>query len=128
MSDLSESHASIGFRWRLLALSEREDIMSRLRPTLISSNNKIFLDYSTTYFRVLEAVKRRRSLIHGQLKDRLGHTCAIGAYFSESFIPISTEALDEIAAYNDSFPKLSNVQRWRKVLAWLRYRVQQQRK
>ena len=94
-----------------------------LRPTLITARrDEAFLDYSMTYFRVLEAVKRRRSLIHGQLNDSQGRTCAIGAYFEESSIPISTKAIKEIAAYNDSFPELSNIQRWRKVLAWLRYR------
>jgi hypothetical protein len=96
--------------------------MSVLRPTLISVSGPS-LDYQATYFRVFEAVKSRRSLAHGQLHDDDGLSCAIGAYFDESNIPISMKAIDEIAAYNDSFPHLRPAQRWRKVAAWLRAKV-----
>ena len=92
--------------------------MSSLRPTLTNSN-KPGLTYSQTYFRVMQAVANRRSLIHGKLKNN-GDTCAIGAYFKESKIPINSQAIEEIAAYNDSFPKLTMYQRWRKVNQWLK--------
>lgn len=96
--------------------------MSKTRPTLRDST-KPGLDYGATYYRVLQAVNSRRALIHGQLEDSAGGSCAIGAYFNESNIPIDTCALDEIAAYNDSFPHLSPHQRWRKVVAWLRVKT-----
>jgi hypothetical protein len=31
--------------------------------------------------------------------------------------------IDEIATYNDSFPNLTAHERWRKVMAWLRFEV-----
>ena len=96
--------------------------MSRLRPTLVDAPMGSGLGYDATYFRVWEAVKSRRSLIHGQLYDG-PYTCALGAYFRESRIPIDGKAIDEIAAYNDSFPNLCPTQRWRKVMAWLRIKA-----
>lgn len=97
--------------------------MSRLRPTLVPRDpGEPFLSYDATYFRVYEAVKSRRSLAHGKLHDG-PNACAIGAYFDESRIAINTRALDEIAAYNDSFPHLCPAQRWKKVSAWLRATV-----
>ena len=96
--------------------------MSSLRPTLIPSNQP-GLEYEATYFRVYQAVANRRSLIHGRLEDHRGKYCAIGSYFSESLMPINTRALEEIAAYNDSFPKLTPQKRWRKVIQWLKIKV-----
>jgi len=98
--------------------------MSKLRPELTGKwqPGDPFLGYEQTYHRVFEAVKARRSLIHGRLEQG-PFTCAIGAYFQESDIAINSKALEEIAAYNDSFPKLTRAQRWRKVMAWLRTRV-----
>ena len=101
--------------------------MSELRPTIIESDAP-GLTYQQTYYRVLEAVLRRRTLIGGQLEDARAHTCAVGAYFKESRIPIDIRAIDEIAAYNDSFPKLSEQQRWRRVRNWLRFRIKQLKK
>lgn len=96
--------------------------MSRLRPTLVTTTSP-GLGHDATYFRVLQAVAGRRALIHGRLDDPHGGTCAIGAYFREADIPIDTKAIDEIAAYNDSFPRLSSTERWRKVIAWLRFQT-----
>ena len=96
--------------------------MSKLRPTL-QDTSEPGLNYEQTYMRVFQAVSSRRALIHGQLEDREGGICAIGAYFREASIPISPKAIDEIAAYNDSFPKLSPSQRWHKVMAWLRLQL-----
>jgi hypothetical protein len=96
--------------------------MSDLRPTLVKSKEP-GLSYTSTYFRVLQAVLSRRGLIHGRLEDGQGRTCAIGAYFRETNTPINSDAIDEIAAYNDSFPKLTSPQRRKKVLAWLRFCV-----
>lgn len=97
--------------------------MRKLRPTLIDSlPGDPSLTYDQTFLRVLESVKIRRSLIHGRLRDNWG-TCAIGAYFNDSTIALPSKAIDEIAAYNDSFPLLTPHQRWKKVLAWLKIRV-----
>ena len=99
--------------------------MSKLRPTLIDGKpHEPCLTYSQTFLRVFEAVRTRRGLLHGRLKDN-GDTCAIGAYFADSRIALPTKAIDEIAAYNDSFPKLTNHQRWRKVRRWLALRVKE---
>ena len=97
--------------------------MSTLRPTLRDSKpGEPGLTYDQTYYRVLQAVSSRRGLIHGRLRDDSG-TCAIGAYFAEADVAINSKAIDEIAAYNDSFPHLNRRDRWRKVMAWLRTQV-----
>lgn len=101
--------------------------MSTLRPTLRNSS-KPGLDYSSTYYRVLQATADHRLLIHGKLRDTQGLTCAIGCYFQEADKPINTQAVDEIAAYNDSFPTLTPYQRWRKVRQWLKFKVTQLQK
>jgi len=93
-------------------------MITSLRPTLTESNEP-GLTYSQTYFRVMQAVANCRSLIHGRLELN-GQTCALGAYFRECSIPISAKAIEEIAAYNDSFPRLCPNQRWRKVNQWLK--------
>ena len=92
--------------------------MSSLRPTLVNTI-KPGLNYYGTYFRVLQAVRCRRSLIHGRLNDDRGGVCAIGAYFQETNVPVSSMAIEEIAAYNDSFPRLSPHMRWKRVKEWL---------
>lgn len=97
--------------------------MSKLRPTLRTVVGEPALTYEQTYYRVFQAVSSRRGLIHGKLRDEHGAVCAIGAYFQESDIAIKSTAIDEIAAYNDSFPNLTPHARWRKVMAWLRTRV-----
>lgn len=95
--------------------------MRKLRPTLVDADEP-GLDYNTTYFRVLEATASVRRLIHGKLRFR-GQVCAIGSYFEQSDQPINSRAIDEIAAYNDSFPKLTDHERWKKVRRWLKFKV-----
>lgn len=80
--------------------------MGKLRPTLITTNEP-GLTYAATYMRVLDAMDTCRQLIHGKLRNTQGQTCAIGQYFRQSKIPIDSRAIDEIAAYNDSYPRLS---------------------
>jgi hypothetical protein len=97
--------------------------VSTLRPTLRKARaGEPSLGYKATYHRVFEAVKARRRLAHGTLHDG-DLSCAIGAYFDESSIAIDSRAIEEIAAYNDSFPRLCAAQRWRKVSAWLQATV-----
>ena len=102
--------------------AEEGEVMRKLRPTLRDSK-ECGLNYQQTYFRILQAVSTRRGLLHGILEDYRGRTCAVGAYFREANTPIDNVAIDEIAAYNDSFPKLSHHERWCKVISWLRMRV-----
>jgi hypothetical protein len=81
------------------------------------------LGYEAAYLRVLKAVKARRSLLHGRLSDN-GHTCAIGAFFADApnaAIPI--RVVEEITDYNDSFPTVTPLHRWKKVRAWLLFRT-----
>ncbi len=95
--------------------------MSILRPTLHESDEP-GLDYNQTYFRVFEATGAVRSLIHGKLDTHDG-TCAVGAYFRQASTPINSKAIDEIAAYNDSFPKLTQHKRWTRVRKWLKFKL-----
>jgi hypothetical protein len=98
--------------------------MSKLRPTLVPGDGS-GLGYDATFRRVWEAVKGRRSLAHGTLHDRqLGVSCAVGSAFDENCGPLNSKAIDEIAAYNDSFPGLTPHQRWTKVRAWLKWRAE----
>ena len=96
--------------------------MSNLRPTLRTTKEP-GLSYEATYFRVLQATSDCRGLIHGKLENAAGQACAIGVYFKQTNVPIDSAAIDEIAAYNDSFPKLSRHERWLKVRQWLRFKT-----
>ena len=98
--------------------------MSKLRPTLVPGDGS-GLGYDATFRRVWEAVKTRRSLAHGTLHDRqIGASCAVGAAFDEHCGGLNSKAIDEIAAYNDSFPCLTPHQRWNKICEWLKWRSQ----
>lgn len=97
-------------------------VMRDIRPTLKSCPGQPGLNYRNTYFRVLEATASVRSLIHGRLHNN-GNSCAIGTYFKQSTMPINTDAIDEIATYNDSFPHLTQHERWKKVRKWLKFQV-----
>jgi hypothetical protein len=96
--------------------------MSRMRKELFDSTWPC-MSYESAYFRVLQAVARRRTLIHGRLHASNGHSCAIGCAFDDGVDVLPTRVVDEIAEYNDSFPKLSEKERWAKVMAWLRFRT-----
>lgn len=98
---------------------------SNLRPELHDSATPSGFSYETALYRVYEAVSRKRRLLHGHLHDRKkGLSCAIGCTFDDGVTSMPTKVIDEVAAYNDSFPKLSPEQRWRKVHAWLKFRVE----
>ena len=94
---------------------------STLRPELVVGDEH-GLSYTATYFRVLASVSRRRALAHGGL-NKGPLSCAIGSYFKESKMALSAQAVNEITAYNDSFPHLCPQQRWKKVVAWLKFEV-----
>ena len=98
--------------------------MSTLRPELVSTDEPCMSE-DAAYFRVLEAVKRRKTLVHGKLHDNSGRSCAIGCAFDEGVKVLPTKVINEIAAYNDSFPKLTPQQRRNKVLQWLKFKSAQ---
>lgn len=101
--------------------------MSKLRPTLVDARPEDGpgLTYKDTFFRVFEATASHRALVHGRLHGN-GESCAIGCYFDENENGvISSRAIDEIAAYNDSFPLLSRHERWKKVRKWLRFKLEE---
>lgn len=95
--------------------------MSKMRPELRETDEPCMSE-SSAYFRVMQSVAGRRSLVHGRLHDNAGHSCAIGCTFDDGVKVLPTSVIDEIAAYNDSFPNLSRQERWKKVMAWLRFR------
>lgn len=95
--------------------------MTTLRPELIDVK-QVSMGYESAYFRVLQAVSKKRFLIHGRLHNN-GHSCAIGYAFRDGVESLPSKVVEEIAAYNDSFPKLSEKERWKKVHAWLKWKV-----
>lgn len=98
--------------------------MSIIRPECgKAAANAPCMSYEASYFRVLQAVTRRRGLIHGRLNDERGHACAIGCTFDDGVKVLPAKVIDEVALYNDSFPKLSEHERWKKVVAWLRFKT-----
>lgn len=103
--------------------------MSKLRPELRSCNDP-GLAYRDTFYRVQQAVNGESRLIAGAL--RIGcDVCALGAYFERGegyHPPLSSKAIDEIAAYNDSLATETPEERWRKVRSWLRFKVARMRK
>jgi hypothetical protein len=101
--------------------------MSRMRPELETVDEPC-MGYESAYFRVMQAVARKRTLIHGHLHNKAGHSCAIGCAFDDGVTVLPNKVIDEIAEYNDSFPKLSEKERWEKVMAWLKFRTDAMRR
>lgn len=100
--------------------------MSRLRPELSTTKEPSGFTYESAFFRVWQAVKHRRALIHGQLHEG-GKSCAIGATFDDGVDMLPLSVIDEVAAYNDSFPRLTPVKRWKRVRDWLEFRCEEMR-
>lgn len=98
-----------------------------MRPELRTTKAPSGFTYESAFYRVFQAVKYRRALIHGQLHDG-AKFCAIGATFDDGVDVLPLAVIDEVAAYNDSFPSLTPVKRWRRVRDWLEFRCDQMRK
>lgn len=96
--------------------------MSAMRPE-VTKTTAPCMDADSAYYRIYQAVSKKRTLIHGRLHNN-GASCAIGATFRDGVKVLPTSVIDEVAAYNDSFPKLSEKERWRKVHAWLKWKTE----
>lgn len=97
--------------------------MSKLRPECGNGSSKPAPTEATSYYLIRESVARRRSLAAGAL-HRNGMSCAIGSFFDDHpDYALPTSVIDEVAAVNDSYKKLTPHERWKKVNSWLRWKV-----
>lgn len=98
--------------------------MTNLRPECIDSTSKA-LPYDTSLFLIRDAVRRRRSLIRGQLHDSHGKHCALGCFWDDNpDAALQNSLIQEVAAVNDSLPIGTKPSvRWKKVNEWLRWKV-----
>lgn len=98
--------------------------MSKLRPTLRdAAPGTPCMRNGTAYLMILNAVEQQRGLIHGKLEAPGGY-CAIGSYFHTNKGTSLPDALiDEVAAVNDSMPQLTPVQRKKKMMQWLKWKL-----
>lgn len=99
--------------------------MSKLRAVGTRNSNDPALADDTALFLICRSVSRRRSLIHGRLKDGEGHYCAIGAFWEDHpGTTLHTALIDEVAAVNDSVPLSATAkERWKTVNSWLRFKL-----
>jgi len=78
----------------------------------------------TAYLMILNAVEQQKGLIHGQLETAEGDYCAIGSYFHvNERTSLPDELIDEVAAVNDSMPQLTPVQRKKRMMQWLKWKL-----
>lgn len=99
--------------------------MSKLRPTLPTTNRPVTFDNGSAYYAVYQAVKGEKGLIHGRLDSpNEQEHCAIGCLFHN--IPqacLHESFIDKVAAVNDSMPAFTPRQRRLAVLRWLRWKL-----
>jgi hypothetical protein len=100
--------------------------MSKLRPECGSSTGPALPDDTALYL-IRDSVAKRRALIYGKLHDGHGKHCAIGAFWDDNpKAVLSSRLIDEVAAVNDSIPKSASMsERWKKVNAWLKWKISQ---
>lgn len=98
--------------------------MSKRRPECGNSNRPALPDDTALYL-IRDAVAKRRSLIYGRLDDERGRHCAVGCFFADHpDAVLHSTLIDEVAAVNDSVPPSATpYERWRKVNAWLRWKL-----
>lgn len=99
--------------------------MSKLRPELKDAKpGTPCMRNGTAYLMILNAVEQQRGLIHGQLQTPKGEYCAIGSYFHDnSKTSLPSELIDEVAAVNDSMPRLTPAQRKKRMTQWLKWKL-----
>lgn len=97
--------------------------MSNLRPELVPSDGKTpCMKGGTAYLMILNAVEQQNGLVHGRLHYKGAH-CAIGSYFSINKTTLPWDMIDEVAAVNDSMPLLTPVQRKKRMMQWLKWKL-----
>lgn len=98
--------------------------MSKLRPTLKDADPTTpCMRNGTAYLMILNAVESRKGLIHGELEIR-GEYCAIGSYFhTNNRVALPSDLIDEVAAVNDSMPQLTPIQRKKRMMRWLKWKL-----
>lgn len=108
----------------LRRLRQRRHEMSKLRPTLVSAGNDTpCMRNGTAYLMILNAVEQQRGLIHGKLEAK-GEYCSIGSYFHiNDKTSLPDELIDEVAAVNDSMPQLTPIQRKKRMMQWLKWKL-----
>ena len=78
----------------------------------------------TAYLMILNAIEQQRGLIHGRLETPQGEYCSIGSYFHvNKGTCLPNDLIDEVAAVNDSMPKLTPVQRKKRMVQWLKWKL-----
>jgi hypothetical protein len=99
--------------------------MSRLRKLCDSS--KPALATLDVLYVVRQSLLRRRGLISGTLHDGLGHHCAMGCAWADNpAMVVNGDLVDEVAAVNDLRPWEGRFDRWKRVRAWLDWRIEQE--
>lgn len=99
--------------------------MSHLRQECTTTEYRPALPDDHVLDLVLASVSRRRTLAHGHLNVGAKH-CALGWFWKDHpKAVVNTSLVDEIAAFNDSFPRATPQRRWQRVVAWLRKRVRE---
>lgn len=95
-----------------------------LRPECHNATETPISDATALYL-IRDSVAKRRSLIHGKLHDERGRHCALGAFWTDNpKAVIKASLVEEVAAVNDSIPPTATPkERWKKVNAWLRWRL-----
>jgi hypothetical protein len=98
--------------------------MSKLRPEC-KNTSRLGIPDDTALFLIRDSITARRKLIYGRLHDGKGEHCAIGAFWADNpNVVLHTSLIDEVAAVNDSVPPTATPQeRWKKVNAWLRFKI-----
>lgn len=98
--------------------------MSVLRPECRTSNKPVTFYDSGALQRVYDAVRKRRSLGFGKLRDGKKN-CAMGCFWDDNpGAIVSTKVTDQIAAVNDSIPPTAKPSERRKhVLRWLEWKL-----
>lgn len=97
--------------------------MSKLRPELGPGGKWPCMKNGTAYLMILNAIEQQRGLIHGKLEAD-GEFCAIGSYFEvndKTCLP--SDLIDEVAAVNDSMPHMTPVQRKKRMMQWLKWKL-----
>lgn len=99
--------------------------MSELRPTLTAAKpGTPCMRNGTAYLMILNAVEQQKGLVHGMLHTPEGEHCAIGGYFDinkQTCLP--SDLIDEVAAVNDSMPQLTPIQRRKRMMQWLKWKL-----